>query len=104
MSATLHYGRSDHQVQRTVHADFSDWHVVGVEWSPRRLVYTLDGRRWAKVRSPHVPNEPMEMDMQTQAGTCGIKAAPCPTSTTPKRVDMEIDWVVAYSYRPRRTR
>jgi beta-glucanase (GH16 family) len=104
MSATLHYSRSDHQVQRTVRADFSRWHVVGVEWSPRRLVYTLDGRRWAKVESPHVPNEPMEMDMQTQAGTCGVKAAPCPTRSTPRRVDMEIDWVVAYSYRPRRTR
>jgi licheninase len=102
MSATLHYGPSNDQIQRTVHANFSRWHVMGVEWRPGRLTYTLDGRRWASVRSPHVPDEAMEMDMQTQAGTCGDRWAPCPDGHTPARVDMEVDWVVAYSYKPRR--
>lgn len=42
VSATLHYGAHDTQIQRTVHADFTRWHTVGVEWTPGRLSYTLD--------------------------------------------------------------
>jgi beta-glucanase (GH16 family) len=100
VTATLHYGAQDHIVQRSVRADFSRWHVAGVEWTPGRLVYTLDGRRWGTVHSPHVPDEPMELALQTQAGTCGDVYAPCPDSTTRARVTMQIDWVVAYARRP----
>jgi beta-glucanase (GH16 family) len=101
MSATLHYGEEDHQIQRSVRVNLSRWHVVGVEWTPGKLVYTLDGKRWGVVRSRHVPDEPMEMAIQTQAGTCGDRYAPCPDETTPSHVDMQVDWVVAYAYRPR---
>ena len=102
MSATLHYAADDEQIQRVVRGDFSRWHVMGVRWTPGRLVYMLDGRMWATVSSPHVPSEPMEFDMQTQAGTCGDRYAPCPNATTPKRVTMEVDWVRIYAYRPGR--
>lgn len=98
MSATLHYGADNSQIQRTVRGDFARWHTMGVEWTPGRLVYTLDGRRWAAVRHREVPDEPMEMDLQTQAGTCGDRYAPCPDSTTPPRVTLEVAWVVAYAY------
>ncbi|MEA2131240.1 MAG: hypothetical protein QOJ85_4131 [Solirubrobacteraceae bacterium] len=102
MTATLHYGADNRQIQRTVHADFTRWHTMGVEWTPGRLVYTLDGRRWGTVRSPDVPDQPMEFDLQTQAGTCGDQHAPCPDSGTPSRVTMQVDRVVAYAYRPGR--
>jgi beta-glucanase (GH16 family) len=100
MSATLHYGADDHQVQRSVRADFTRWHTMGVRWTPRKLEYTLDGRIWATVRHPRVPAERMEFAMQTQAGTCGDHWAPCPDRTTPKNVVMEVDWVRVYAYRP----
>jgi glycosyl hydrolase family 16 len=100
MSATLHYGADNNQIQRTVSADFTRWHTMGVEWTPGQLVYTLDSRPWAAVREPHVPHVPMEMDMQTQAGTCGDKNAPCPDSSTPAHVNLQVAWVVAYAYRP----
>ncbi len=99
MTATLHFGSADKQTERTVHANFSRWHTLGVEWSPGRLVYTLDRRRWASLASSQVPDKPMEMDIQTQAGTCGVSYAPCPDSSTPSRVDMQVDWVIAYAYR-----
>jgi beta-glucanase (GH16 family) len=99
MSATLHYGASNSAIQRTVHADFTHWHVMGVEWTPGKLVYTLDGRRWASVRGTQVPSEPMELDMQTQAGTCSDRYAPCPDSSTPSKVSLQVDWVVAYARR-----
>jgi beta-glucanase (GH16 family) len=101
MSATLHYGADDSKIQRSVHADFTRWHTMGIEWTPGKLVYTLDGRPWSTVTSAHVPAEPMELDIQTQAGTCGDPYAPCPDSTTPAHVDMLVDWVVAYAYRPK---
>jgi beta-glucanase (GH16 family) len=99
MSATLHYGADNSQIQRSVRRDFTRWHVLGVEWTPRTLVYTLDGRPWATVRSAHVPAEKMELDLQTQAGTCGDRYAPCPDATTPARVTMEVDWVRIDAYR-----
>jgi beta-glucanase (GH16 family) len=99
ISATLHYGADNSQIQRTVRADFTRWHTVGVEWTPRKLVYTLDGRRWGAVRSRHVPSERMELDMQTQAGTCGDEWAPCPDGSTPRRVNLDVDWVAAYALR-----
>ena len=101
MTATLHYGADNRQIQRRVRADFTRWHRMGVVWTPGRLVYTLDGRRWATVRSAHVPHEPMELDLQTQAGTCGDRYAPCPDASTPRRVTMYVDWVRADAYRPR---
>jgi beta-glucanase (GH16 family) len=98
IAATLHYGSDDHQIQRGVRGDFTRWHTAGVEWTPNRLVYTLDGRRWATVRGKHVPRMRMELDIQAQAGTCGDRYAPCPDSTTPKRVTLQIDRVTAYRY------
>jgi beta-glucanase (GH16 family) len=99
MSATVHYGAADDQVQRRVRADFTRWHTAGVEWTPGKLVYTLDGEPWAKVRSRHVPREPMELAMQAQAGTCGDRYAPCPDASTPAKVNVQIDWVRTYAYR-----
>jgi beta-glucanase (GH16 family) len=99
VAATLHYAADDTQIQRTLTADFTHWHVLGVEWTPGILVYTVDGRRWAVVRNPAVPDHAMEMDLQTQSGTCGDASAPCPDSTTPARVSAQIAWVAAYAYR-----
>ena len=95
-TATLHYGESDSQVARSVKADFSVWHTVGVEWTPGRVVYTLDGAAWDTLSSSQVPSQPMEMDIQTQAGTCGQVETPCPNASTPAHVNLQVDWVVAY--------
>jgi beta-glucanase (GH16 family) len=95
-TATLHYGSDNHQIQRSVTADFSQWHTIGVAWSAGQLSYILDNKVWATVNSPDVPGIPMELDAQTQAGTCGDRWAPCPDSTTPAHVNMQIDWVAAY--------
>ena len=101
ISATLHAGKDDHRVQRSVRADFTRWHTVGVEWTPGRLVYTLDGRRWATLRTRHVPKLKMELDIQSQAGTCGDKFAPCPDHTTPDHVNLQVDRVTAYRFVPK---
>lgn len=99
LTATLHYGvrPHDHWIQRTAYADFTRWHTMGVEWTPGRITYTLDGRAWATLTGVGVPAEMMELDIQTQAGTQGDPWNPAPNLTTPPEVDMQVDWVVAYA-------
>jgi beta-glucanase (GH16 family) len=101
MTATLHYGVGNHQLAFSVRADFSRWHTIGVQWTPQRLVYTLDGRTWARLKSDHVPSRPMVLDMQSQAGTCGQRYFPCPDRTTPRDVVLEVRRVVAYALQRR---
>jgi hypothetical protein len=98
-TGTLHYGASNSQIQKSLSGDFSKWNTLGVEWTPNKLVYTLNGRPWATVTGSMVPRTAMNLAIQTQAGTCGAWAgASCPNSTTPARVNMQIDWAVTYSY------
>ena len=97
MTATLHYGEDDRIIQHQVRGDFTRWHTMGVEWTPGRLVYTLDGAPWATVEHAGVPDEEMELAAQTQAGSEGDVWSPAPNALTPLVVDMEIDWVVAYA-------
>jgi beta-glucanase (GH16 family) len=99
ITATLHYGADDSQLQRTVRVDLTRWHTLGVQWLPGLLIYTVDDRPWATVRSGEVPRQPMELDLQTQAGTCGDPYAPCPDNRTPAHVNAQIKWVAAYAYR-----
>jgi beta-glucanase (GH16 family) len=100
VTATLHWGRVDHQAQRQIRVDFTRWHTLGVEWLPGQLIYTIDGRQWAVLKSSAVPAQPMELDIQTQAGTCGEWWAPCPDRHTPQHVNAQIAWVAAYAYQP----
>lgn len=100
MTATLHYGEDNHTIQQGITGDFTKWHVMGVEWTPGKLVYTIDGRAWGTVVDPNVPSEPMELAIQAQAGTCGDEWTPCPNETTPGLVDLQIDWVQAFAYTP----
>ncbi|HEU5001685.1 MAG TPA: glycoside hydrolase family 16 protein [Actinomycetota bacterium] len=99
-SATLHCGTNGNdscQIQHTLSGiDLTQWHTLGVEWTPGLLSYTFDGTVWATVADARVPAQTMEMDLQTQAGTCGDTWAPCPDASTPAHVDMQVDWVVAY--------
>lgn len=74
------------------------WHSVGVEWMPRKLLYTIDGRVWGTITAPMVPAQPMVLDIQTSTGTCSQWWAPCPDQSTPPLVDAEIKSVAAYAY------
>jgi beta-glucanase (GH16 family) len=100
MSATLHCGSDGNdncQVERNLTAyDFSQWHTLGVEWTADKLVYTIDGTTWATVTSSKVPSIPMVLDLQSQSLEC-TQNSTCLDSSTPERVDMQVDWVVAYT-------
>lgn len=100
-TGTLHYGANNTQLQKALAGDFSQWTTLGVEWSPGRIVYTVDGRPWASLSGSMVPHTPMNLAIQTQAGTCGSWAeASCPDASTPAHVDLQVDWAVTYAYVP----
>jgi beta-glucanase (GH16 family) len=95
--ATLHYGPHDSMVSRPHPVDLTKWHTLGVEWTPGRLRFTLDGRVWWDLRSSHVPAIPMTLALQTQTWPCVGTWGRCPDASTPATVRMYVDWVVAYA-------
>jgi len=98
-SATMHYDPDDKKIQRFITKnDFSKWHTATLEWTPGHLVYRLDGKVWATIDSSHVPDEPMDLALQTQAWGCGGTWEACPNSTTPPVVNLEVDWVSLYEW------
>lgn len=94
-SSTLianHYGTRNSIQHAKVTADFSQWHTVGVTWTPSALTYTLDGVVTA-VHRGHVPHETMWLGMQTGIGGKHHR----PDSRTPSVVDFDVDWVAVYA-------
>jgi beta-glucanase (GH16 family) len=90
-------GTNGQYVDRTS-VDMTQWHTLGVEWTPDRITYTLDGAAWAVETNIYVPTVPMVLDLQTVAITCtGNNATQCISASTPAEVDMDVDWVVEYA-------
>ena len=105
MSATLHYSPSNQTIQRYLpNTDFSAWHTVGVEWTPGRIVYLVDGSPWGSLTGSEVPDQPMWLAVQTATGRCGDHYAPCPDSSTPSKVVMEVELGQGLEVRPERHR
>lgn len=88
---TNHYGtRGNHKMMHeSYRGDFTKWHVVGVEWTPWALRFTMDGKVM-RVMKRNIPQKPMWLGIQTRPGSdMGAQ----PNSTTPRVVDLEVDWV-----------
>jgi hypothetical protein len=75
--------------------DLSQWHTVGVEWTPGTLKYTIDATVWATLSDSRVPTIPMFLAIQLQALVCSAHNT-CLDGTTPANVNLDIDWVVIY--------
>lgn len=85
------------QYQKQASADFSQWHTVGVEWSPGKVVYTLDGAAYGTVENANVPSGPMSMALQTEALLTCSQWNSCVNSSTPALTNAEFDWVSIYT-------
>lgn len=85
------------QTKHSVAVDLTKWNTMGVEWSPGKVVYTKNGAPWASTEGAHVPSVEMFLAIQSQAWHCEANWQACPDATTPANVDLEVDWVVAYS-------
>ncbi|MTD14894.1 family 16 glycosylhydrolase [Nakamurella sp. YIM 132087] len=102
-SGFVHYiqdGRRQ-KVQKDVEADFNQWHTAGVIWEPERVTFTLDGEPWGIISGDMVPDEPMWLALQQQAGGCQRSADYgypfCPVAGVPDEAWVQIDWVSVYA-------
>lgn len=83
-------------VSRKVNGDFTAWHTATVEWTTTQLVYRLDGAVWATMKAPNLPTTPMSVTIRTYVPRCAGDSG-CPNASTPERVNLYVDWVVAYT-------
>jgi beta-glucanase (GH16 family) len=99
-TATEHWGTATNffQISDTLAVDLTQWHTVGVEWSPGKIVYTMDGLPWATETNANVSDVPMQLAFQTQAWQCGVSSwEQCADTSTPAEVDMDVDWIAVYA-------
>jgi hypothetical protein len=100
ITSTVIWGTAADKQQQQIRAeaDFSDWHTVSVEWSPKKVVFLLDGHVTGTVTDDRavIPHEPMWLGIQTEQVACS-QWTTCVDSTTPANVDMQIDWAAQYT-------
>lgn len=94
-TASLHYSvdGKHRQIDERRSLDMTQWHTYGVEWQGDTVIYTVDGREWARTRSDWVPSVPMGVAIQSNVVTKGrVRLGP----DTPKHSEVHVDWVVGY--------
>jgi beta-glucanase (GH16 family) len=95
--STLHYGPESNSVQHSVAVNLSLWHTYGVEWTPGKLVYLLDGHSWSIISGSSVPSKAMRFAVQTQAWDSNNTWEWPVDSTTPTVVNLTVAWVAEYA-------
>jgi hypothetical protein len=92
LSASLHYGTTNHLNQIFLGINMTKWHTWGVIWTPTSIIYTVDGQEWGSISvASEIPRIPMTLDME-QRTKCSFDQQ-CPTHP----VSMQIDWVAEYT-------
>jgi hypothetical protein len=89
--ATSHWGSTNSQIHAYKKIDMSKWHTYGVEWTPTRLLFTIDGAGWAVMTGKAVPQQPMRLAIQTAA------VGPVPSTLGENR--LSVSDVSIFSYR-----
>jgi Glycosyl hydrolases family 16 len=93
-SWTVHYGVGYTFVQTTRSFNMLRWHTWGVIWTPRRLLFTMDGKSWGALTTvSRIPHQRMTLDIQQQTWCNGGNA--CPHHP----VALQVDWVATYKHK-----
>ncbi len=93
---TLHYGADNRQIGFESRGDFTQWHTFGVEWTPERITYLLDGEaKFTTTKAEAIPRGPMHLALQNDIGD-GTGWIPGPNASTPSAVAYHVDWVKIY--------
>jgi hypothetical protein len=91
-TSSVHYGAANHIVPGRVKINMTLWHTWGVIWTPREIVYTVDGRIWGEFKdAPDISSVPMTLDLE-QRQQCQENRQ-CPTAPE----SMQVEWVAEYS-------
>ena len=98
----LHLGKANrfigHLIPQSV--NFTEWHVLAVDWLPEHITFWLDGKRlWTVKRKSgdnnFVPSTPFHLALQNDEGCADHKCKP--NKSTPNRVIMQVAWVKIYA-------
>lgn len=87
--ATSHWSSSNSQMHAFKQVDMTQWHTYGVEWTPTRLLFTVDGTAWASMGGSAVPHQTMKLAVQTAATS---------STTTSSEIRLTIADVYVWSY------
>ena len=96
-TATLIYAAPDGsdthlpQDYATPTPNFSAWHEIGLEWTPKSIRYTLDGQYWGTPKTTHLPPTPMVFVLQTEG-----KVPPSQVNLPGGSCNAQVGWVVQY--------
>ncbi len=93
-SSTVHWSTLNHVEQRHIRIPMTQWHTWGVIWTPKSIIYTVDGKAWASItNAAAIPQIPMNLDFEQRA-MCSL-GFQCPT----RPEAMQIDWVAEFAKR-----
>lgn len=101
--ASIHWGQPPHGERDSgkIWGDFTDWRTYWVDWQRDYLKIYVDNYlvydSTKSPKNPEIPDSPMHMVMQQEAGPFAPDVwLPAPDETTPDQVIMHIDWVRMY--------
>jgi beta-glucanase (GH16 family) len=90
----------DPNVTEYIDVNVADWHTYRLDWTPNKLKLFVDGQEKLTMTGD-IPDQKMSFGMQGQV------MAPHetwfgggPNSSTPNRVEMEVDWVKVSAWTP----
>jgi beta-glucanase (GH16 family) len=93
LGLTNHYnagGQTNLMQHAFIPGDYTQWHTIGVEWTPSQLKFTLDNKTSA-VMTGHVPSQAMWIGIANSLGHLTK-----PDSSTPDPVNLDVDWFAYY--------
>jgi beta-glucanase (GH16 family) len=95
---TVHWADENTQGGTSAQADFTQWHIFAVEWTPDHIVGYLDGNEIYRNDDPDAnPPRSMHLAMQQDIGPYGDDWIPARDDTTPQTCTFEVDWVRIYA-------
>ncbi|HUZ41796.1 MAG TPA: glycoside hydrolase family 16 protein [Acidimicrobiales bacterium] len=91
-SDSVHFGKANTIVRSHIFIDMTLWHTWGVIWTPKYILFTVDGSVWGSFRVvSEISRAKMTLDFE-QRQIC-VEHRQCPTAPT----SMLIDWVAEYA-------
>lgn len=90
---TAVYGTDRQYHSQKVSVDSTQWHTLGVQWTPGLIVITIDGVEKTRISGTGMPDEPMFLVIDQLTRTCGGVACADTSSSS----ELQVDWVHLYN-------
>lgn len=99
----IHNGKGDTGKKiNSLRGDYSTWHTVAVDWTPKELRYFMDGKLTWRITDPRSIPTTCTMRLALQLDECAPPVyrgyVECRNARTPPVVRMRVDWVKVFPY------